>query len=227
MQLKDSFWAILRKHNFIRTAEEEQQRRFLRAEPVSVPGTHFAMSVHRLLRACIHACPQTDRIAIQFVDAGSLLLQSYHDEAGNVFKIHSRWLTSDGAAEELGLEGDLMIEDDIIFHSVKSLFDNILELVPDDAFDRDGAGGSRASIWYRRREVNQAEQRLLGYLRVQQDIEFYRTSLSYRPEIGVSWLSSFAPNLRANNTQVEVQLHLVRSCSHLRDALISSDGKLP
>ncbi|KAG7289904.1 hypothetical protein NEMBOFW57_006281 [Staphylotrichum longicolle] len=153
------------RHNLIRTAEEEECRRFTAAASVTTAalGSDFAKSVNRLLSACVRACSKTRGIDISFVQAGQLHLQLFYSEAERLFRAHERWLTVEGAIEELGLPNDL-VETDVVFHAVKRLFADALEQLPRDLFVEEDK--SRTEEWRRKWEVSRAEQRLLDYLRM-------------------------------------------------------------
>lgn len=213
--MTDSYWAILRRHNLIRTAEEEERRRFTTAPPVAAAAleTAFAKSVHRLLRACVHACPKTNGIAIQFVQAGQLHLQLFYSEAERSFRVHERWLSIDGAIEELGLPNDLL-HVDAVFHAVKRLFADALEQLPCEVFVEDG---SRTAEWRRKLEVSCAEQRLLNYLRVEKlDVE----EMWSTRELCLNW--KLDPRLDFD-TRVEIQCHSASRCLHLRESLLTAE----
>lgn len=213
VKLTKAYWRILRGYKLARTAEEEEQRRFLAAEAAPVPQTTFAKSVNRLLRACMRACHQTDGMAVQFVKAGQLHLQLFCAEAGNLLKIHERWLTRDGATEELGLTRDLL-DSDIAYHTVKRLFGEALEQVPSEKFEADEA---RPASWHRKLEMSWAEQRLLNYLR----IEKVTVTVGYSRSLSVQWAGGSG---WACDTPVEIQIHRASSCFHLRDLLVAADG---
>jgi hypothetical protein len=149
-------------------------------------------------------------MAISFVRAGQLHLQLFFSEAERLFRIHERWLSSEGAIRELGLADDLM-ESDIIFHTVKRLFADALEQLPCDLFQEDNA---RTAEWRRKLEVSRAEQRLLSYLRIG-DLNF--TSLDGGPVMRVEWTVDSRCN---SDIPIEIQCHRASQCSHLRDNLL-------
>ncbi|KAK3309069.1 uncharacterized protein B0T15DRAFT_483533 [Chaetomium strumarium] len=215
VQLADSYCAILRRHNLIRTAEEEEHRRFTTAPPVAAAEleTAFAKSVRRLLRACVHACSKTNGIAIQFVQAGQLHLQLFYSEAERLFRVHERWLSIGGAIEELGLP-DNLLDVDAVFHTVKRLFADALEQLPCEVFVEDG---SRTAEWRRKLEVSCAEQRLLNYLRVENlDVK----EIWSNGQLLLSW--KVDPRLDFG-TSVEIQCHSASRCLHLRDRLLTAE----
>ena len=219
VELTKMYWTLLRKQNLVRTAEDEEQRRFTAAPPTDVPQTTFAASVYRLIRACVRACPQTNGMAITFVKAGTLHLHLFFSEAERLFRIHERWLTPDGALTELGLPEDLT-EADMIFHAVKRLFAEALEQLPRSAFLEEGDG--REAEWRRKLEISLAEQRLLNYFRTWGEVntDLFRTV--------PTWMVKWNAAAQMNRQNVEVQCHRASRCSYLRDSLlIADDGKPP
>lgn len=61
MVLEEPYWDVLKKQGFVRTAAEEERKRFQAAEVVSIPQEHFAKAIARLLRAALASCPQNQR----------------------------------------------------------------------------------------------------------------------------------------------------------------------
>jgi hypothetical protein len=216
--LTKRYWDILRRHGLVRTAEEEEQRRFTTA-PLTPPdrrtASGFATSVYRLLRACIRACPQTNGMEISFVQAGQLHLHLFFSKAEGLFRIHERWLCLDDARKELNLPDDL-VEPDVVFHTVKLLFANALGQLSREAFFE--AGNARTPEWRKESEIIGAEQRLLDHQRVG---ELTVQSMIGRPGFCVRAVGS---RLKVDD-EVEIQCHRVSRCAHLRDTLlIAEDG---
>ncbi|GAB1315574.1 hypothetical protein MFIFM68171_05784 [Madurella fahalii] len=214
-ELTDGYWAILRQYNLIRTAEEEEQRRFAAAPLVDVPESTFAKSVHRLLRACVRACPTTDGMAIRFVQAGQMRLQIVFSEAERLFLVHDRWLSVQDAVMELGLPDDLT-EADITFHTVKRLFADALEQLPCSMFPQDSP---MTADLQRKLDIKHAEQRLLNH-------HLLVATLGVRavpPHHGLC-LSWAAPASRQN---FEVQCHKASRCFDLWDNLLISEDARP
>ncbi|KPM39023.1 hypothetical protein AK830_g7545 [Neonectria ditissima] len=218
VELTQTYWGILHNHALIHTAEEEERRRFTTAPPVVSPQTTFAVSLCRLPRACIRACPKTDGMALSFIQAGQLHLQLFFSESEGLFRIHERWLSPHGAIQELG-PSDGLVEADIIFHTVKSLFAEAIEQLPFEIFlEEDDA---RTVEWRRKLEVNRAEQHLLNYLRI--------GNLSIdkaldRPSFGLRWTIDARWNA---DTEVEIQCHRASRCSQLRDTLLIAKDACP
>ena len=181
-----------------------------------VPDTVFATLVTRLLHACVRACTMTNGMTIRFVQARQLNLQIFFSEAERMFRIHDRWLSIDGAIEELGLV-DNLAETDIVFHAVKSLFAGALEQLPREAFVEEGS--SRTAEWRRKLETSRAEQRLLNYLRIGRPS--FGPTTGYL-ELCVRWVID-SPSILS--TEVEIQCHPASQCTHIRESvLIAEDG---
>lgn len=213
VELTKTYWTILRRHKLVRTAEEEECRRFTAAASVTTAalGSDFAKWVNRLLSACVRACSKTRGIAINFVQAGQLHLQLFYSEAERLLRVHERWLTLHGAIEELGLPDDL-VETDVVFHTVKRLFADALDQLPRDLFVEEDK--SRTEQWRRMWEVSRTEQRLLDYLRMGDlRVDTIPESLGLR----LTW------NVGCRQPGVEIQCHRAAQCSHLMDGLLTSD----
>jgi hypothetical protein len=219
MELTTMYWNILRRHDLIHTAEEEERLRFTAAPPAVVPETSFATIVCRLLRACVRSFHKTNNMEIRFVQAGQLHLQLFYSEAERLFLIHERWLSIEGAIEELGLSDDL-VEADVVFHTVKGLFADALEQLPREVFLEDA--NTRTAEWRRKLEMSRAEQRILNYLRmVNVNIDIVKG----RPELRLRWAVDYHWSV---DTSLEIQCHRASRCSHLRDnLLIAEDGRHP
>jgi hypothetical protein len=214
-------WTILRRHNLLRTAEEEEQQRFM-AAPLStdsLPVSTFAVSVRHLLRACGYACPKTKAMAFHFVRAGQLHLQLFYSEAEKLFRVHDRWLSARSAVDELGLPYDLP-EADVVFHTVKRLFSDALEQLPVDVFHVAEANDARTAEWRRRLEISLSEQRLLGYLRL------FGSSSAVLDSVGLLVAWGWWPDAGCgSHTVVEIQCHRASRCAHLlRKLFIAQDG---
>jgi hypothetical protein len=218
VQLTKTFWNSLREYGLIRTAEEEECRRFTAAPPVAATGTAFAKSVRRLLRACMRACPQTKDMDISFVQAGQLHLQLFFSADERLIRVHGRWLSVDGANMEMGLADDL-VEVDILYHTVKRLFADTLEQLPRESFV-DEEDHARTAEWRRKLEISRAEQRLMSHLRIgDPDITVQDQD---EPGLCATWVEDPRWN---HNTTVEIQCHRASRCSYLRDSpLIAEDG---
>ena len=204
-------WRILSKYGFIRTAEEEEKRRFLAAEVVVVPQTDFGKSVHRLLRACMNTCPPVQNMDFEFVNAGDLQLYSYYHEPQSLLKLHDRWLEIDSAVVDLGLPTNLEAPD-VVFHAVKRLFCEALNRLKSNAFN----DSSRSLSWHRQREGMLADQRILRYMRINWAVDFHR-SMADSSTLVVHWGACDEP--------VNLQLHDHSRCSSLRQCLTSKEGK--
>ncbi|KAK4238256.1 hypothetical protein C8A03DRAFT_43955 [Achaetomium macrosporum] len=155
VELTSAYWAILRQDNLILTAEEEEYRRFRAVPPLTTgeDGSPFASDVRWLLCACVLACPKTNGIAINFVQAGQLHLQLFYSESEQTFRVHDRWFSRNDATGELGLPDDIS-STDVLLHTVKRLFADALEQLPLDTFiEKDSP---RSAEWHRRLEISQS-----------------------------------------------------------------------
>ncbi|KAK7696965.1 hypothetical protein SLS64_014021 [Diaporthe eres] len=162
-KLTDKLWDILVQYGLVHTAKEEGQKRYEAARAVSVPKTSFAISVNRLLRACLRACPQTSTMKVEFVDAGQIHLDLHVSMTEPLIRLHKRWLSMDAAVTELGLVGD-MTESETVAYTVKRLFADVLEHLPREVFlQQDNA---RLPDSHMKRESHRAEQRLVKYQRM-------------------------------------------------------------
>jgi len=211
VQITHTLWRILRNHGFVRTADEEEQRRFLAAEVVPVPETDFGKCVHRLLRACMNTCPQLQHMTFEFVNAGTLQLYSYYHEPEALLKLHDRWLDVESAVNDLGLpEGQE--SRNVAFYAAKELFAEALERVPDGGFKKD----ERPARWHQRREKILAEERVSQYMRMTSALEFRPPSFDIS-QLLVSW--------RDCDVRVNLQLHELPRCALLRQRLTTGEGK--
>ena len=211
------YWTILRRHNLIRTAEEEEQQRFMAAPLITDTdaGSTFATSVRHLLRACGYACPKTKGMAFHFVQAGQLDLQLFYSE--EQFRVHDRWLSTHSAVHELGLPDNLP-EADVVFHAVKRLFSDALEQLPVDVFVVEG-NDVRTTGWRRKLEISLSEQRLLSYLRL------VGSSVRVTPDpVGLLVARGWWPDARCGlDTVVEIQCHKASRCARLRSRLLTAE----
>lgn len=214
-QLHWKYWEILRAYDLVRTAEEEEKRRFSAAATIEdLPGTTFAASVHRLLRACLRSFPQTTEIPIEFVRAGKLHLQLFFSEDDEV-RVHDRWLARETAITELGLDGHLP-EADVVFHTVKRLTSETLGQLPLSSPTQASEEGQRSPEWFRMLAISRLEQRLLDHLRMS-------TARAVACPKG-PMLQLTLPNLPSTPSHgIEVQCHLASLCCHLREAMITTD----
>jgi len=173
----------------------------------------------RLLRACVRACPQTNGMAIRFVQAGQLNLQLRFYAAEKELRVHERWLSRDGGVWELGLAEHLH-DSDVMFHAAKRLFTAALEQLPLDLFEEDD--NSRTARWRRQLEISRAEQRLLDHLRLGNPTV---TSAAQGPGLSVHWNVDPSWDEMA---AIQIQCHRASTCSHVRDTLlVAEDGACP
>lgn len=198
MEIKESYWTILRECGF-RTAEEEEKKQFLAAKPTAIPDTGFAQSVYRLIRAGLDSCPQTADISAQ-----------------GLFKIHEKWLTIKGARDELGISNRIL-ESSLLFNTAKRLFADAVTQVPTHVFHE----GNRSRYWYRKQAISQGDQRILECTQIKQDLR-YRVrrnedsdTLVVKWNPGTGWLPE---------TSIDIHFHLESTCSRLKDCLTARKG---
>ncbi|KAI1646340.1 uncharacterized protein F4817DRAFT_366019 [Daldinia loculata] len=210
LEIKESYWTILRECGF-RTAEEEEKKQFLAAKPTAIPDTGFAQSVYRLIRAGLDSCPQTADISVVFVNAGSVGLDSFYSPAQGLFKIHEKWLTIKGARDELGISNRIL-ESSLLFNTAKRLFADAVTQVPTHVFHE----GNRSRYWYRKQAISQGDQRILECTQIKQDLR-YRVrrnedsdTLVVKWNPGTGWLPE---------TSIDIHFHLESTCSRLKDCL--------
>lgn len=220
VELTKAYWTILRRHNLLRTAEEEEQRRFMAAPVVTdiAAESSFATSVRHLLRACGNTCPQTKGMAFHFVQAGQLHLELSYSETEKLFRVHDRWLSVRSAVEELGLPDNLP-EADVVFHTVKRFFSDALEQLPVDVFHVADTNYTRTAEWQRRLEISLSEQRLLSYLRL---VGISVPAEAEDDGLSVHW-GCWPEASRSLGDKVEIQCHKASRCAHLRDELLTAE----
>ncbi|KAM5369264.1 hypothetical protein ACJZ2D_009085 [Fusarium nematophilum] len=213
-ELQDSYWSILDTHSMVRTAHDEETRRFLASEHSSLnPGDAFHQQLDRAVRACLRACPQTDTLDIHFVKAGQLSLRAVYVEAEGLVKIHDGWLSRQDAAQELGLS-DGVLKEDVLFHVSRWLVGCVFSQIPADRFDGDDI---QAKSRHKKQELNMASQRLFRYsweARGCQPAPYPNGASS----LGFSSWSTFE-----EREHFEIQLHQASTCSRLRSCLLSQD----
>lgn len=216
-------------------AQEEEKRRFLATEYAEFPGP-FAQDMYRLLRTILRDCPQTEFLSPYFVKANQLSLHVVYVQEKDEIRVHGKWLDRDFTLEELGLSEDLD-DVDVQFHSLKRLFSDILDQIPNDKSEPDeddieteitGAEVSpaehRTSAWQRRQQLSLAEQKLLGYFQVKRNLVLVSGDKSN--QLLVDWNSCTIDISRNDyvSTQNTVHLHREATCWYLKDALTYADG---
>lgn len=217
-ELTKKYWDILEQYNLVFTAEKEALRRFATADPVPVPRTSFAISMNRLLRACIRACSQTRNMSFEFVAAGDIQLNIAISEDNSVIRIHERWVSMKDALTQLGSIVD-MEEGELVDYTVKRLFTDILEKLPRVNFLQEGNAAPPDECM--KQEAHRAELRLIQHQRMQ--IRIIDKTDDGRPGLCVEWAVNARP--QHDNARIEVQCHRASRCSLLRDSLlIASDG---
>lgn len=220
-KLTDTLWGILVKHGLVNTAEQEAQRLYEEAPKVRVldDTCSYSMSVYRLLRACIRACPKTASMKVKFVDPGQTHLDIYISttETGSLIRVHKRWLAMDAAVSELGLIGDIA-EAEAVAYTVKRLFADVLEHLPREVFMQQGS--SRLPDSHMKQECHRAEQRLVKYQQVEARIV---EADGGRPGLRLEWKVNATRH--DDESMIEIQLHRVSECPKLRRKLwIAADG---
>ena len=212
-ELSNAYWAVLNSFHLVRTADEEQKRRFQKAELCSTPPGPFASWCDHLLRACLRGCSYTQDVRAGFVNAGRLSLHTLYADTddGCHLLVHADWLDPDRCRQRLGLSAHVR-EHDVLFHAVRQLFSDAIDQIPGSHFatERDQSLGS-----LRKREKTRAEQRVLEVLRL-----FRETQVSVQAnQILIEHI--FRPSPPRT-----IQLHRLSSCEELMQALTASDGKL-
>lgn len=217
--MEDDYWAIFKWHGLLRTAEEEEQDRFEAAPFVSTITSSFGKSVDHLLRACLRGCPQTYGKELDFVRAGPLDLELLYLRTSQRLLVHERWLSLDLAVAQLGFS-DNVSEQDIVFHSVRTLFADALGQFPLTSFSNLG-DKARTPEWHRRSALNRAEQRLVDYLRMG---ELVITPVPYIKGLHVKWQLD---SQRSQALRVQIQCHSASFCSDKRKTMLTAnDGQL-
>ena len=219
VELTEPYWDILRKHNLVRTAEEQESKLFKAAPGTDVPKTSFATGVCNLLGACLKACREVKDYTICFVQAKKLDLHIFLSEEEILFRIHDRWLTKKGAVNGLGLRG-AMTEADLIYNAVRFLFADALKQLPLEVFTEVGGGyedGTHDMTPVRRRklQVNLAERRLLNYLRIDKPT----VEIVIGRGFCVKW--SIDPR-RDADTEIEIRCHEASTCRHLLESQVNT-----
>ena len=211
-ELSDAYWALLASFRLVRTADQEQKRRFERAELCSTRPSAFASWCDHLLQACIRGCSYTRGVCVRFVHAGGLSLHTLYadSERGRFLLVHADWLDPERGRQRLGLPTNV-VESDLLFHAVRQLFSDAIDQVPASCFDPEHVQ-SLASL--RKWEKTRAEQRILEFLRL-----FREAHVSIRPsQIVIEHSVRLAP-------APTYQLHRLSTCEALMQSLIASDGE--
>ncbi|KAM0744660.1 hypothetical protein ACQRIT_000044 [Beauveria bassiana] len=217
-ELSQLYWTVLRQHDLLRTADEEQRARFKLADPFSIPDDGFATRVNTLLQAAVRACGLAKGTAFRFVKAGALDLHSLYVEDEKLFMIHERLVSKEAIADTLGLPHGLRTAD-LLFHAVKKIITDLLEQLPADTFQMED--GAKPVEWQRRMHVRLAEQRFLDFFR----LETIRVHTQHSElTITTEWL----PDLWAPGTAIEIQCHsLTCAMSLQKSVLVAADDALP
>ncbi|CAM1511039.1 Fc.00g085520.m01.CDS01 [Cosmosporella sp. VM-42] len=217
--VKEKNKEMLKHREFIQTTEEEQQHRFLAAEVVTIPTNTFAQDLDQLVRASFHTCPQTDGTTLQFVKGSQSSLHTFYLQDESLFKIHKKWLNRAEAVQELGLPEDLS-DTDILFHTVKRLFSDALDQVPNDRFSGDD---SRTRASSKKRELTRAEQRILDYARVKKFARDGKGGLEKDAHVRKHFFDDVGYEDSGGHSTLTVQIHGKVSCGHLRKLLTAKD----
>ena len=139
-----------------------------------------------------------------------------------MFKIHERWLQRQEAVKNLGLFPNTE-EGDALFHTVKRLYGQILDQVPEDMFQEDADGhGVR---WQKRCASSRAEQRLLAYNNIKEHLNL-NSRYNNDPNasrLDIKWRSGYLGWSKGSSLRLE--LHRADICFPIKDFLVASDGK--
>ncbi|RYP62624.1 hypothetical protein DL769_007230 [Monosporascus sp. CRB-8-3] len=217
MELQTSYWDLLSKAGFMHTAQEEERKRFQAAETVPVPEEPFPKEVDRLLRASLAACPQTEKMTVEFVKAGAIRLDPFYAGSLRIFKVHERWLTKAGALVELGLDTDVTLTD-IISNTVKWLLTDALMQLPLRQF---ALGNEQQPHWYRRQAVTQGGQRISEYIHVKRDLRVEVKRYATNDIVSVRWDSAAGWVPEAG---ICIEVHRESTCSALKKLLTSEQA---
>ncbi|KAK6950101.1 hypothetical protein Daesc_008427 [Daldinia eschscholtzii] len=214
LEIKDSYWTILRSCGF-RTAEEEEKRQFLAAEPVRILETDFAHAVDRFVQASLDSCPYVANSKLEFIKAGSVGLDSFYSPQHGLFKVHEKWLTAEGARDELGISANIP-QSSLLFHTATRLFADAVAQVPLDKF----YDGIHSPHWYQKRAVSQGNQRILECLQIQQDLQYMVERGEKSDMLMVRWnpFTGWFPD-----TSVDVQFHLESTCASMKHCPMSGN----
>lgn len=210
---------MLHEYNLIHSAEEEERERFKLADPIQTLSSDFSIRINTLLQAAVRACPLTNGTAIQFVEAGTLGLQTLYAHTERLLMIHGRFVSFEGAVEELGLPGGVKTSD-VVFHTVNKLFTDALEQLPRYLFESEPS--NKSTEWHVRLHMRLAEQRLLNFFRL--DAIQILTS-SENSLMIAKWSETMA---WPPDTTLEIQYHDLSRCAVGRQGnlLVAEDGKL-
>ncbi|KAH8688423.1 hypothetical protein BGZ61DRAFT_353878 [Ilyonectria robusta] len=211
VQIPNAYWSILEMFKFVRTAAQEEERRFLEAQMAVVPNTAFAQETYRLIRASLRGCTETHDMGVRFVQAGPLALDICLSGTSGPVKIHSRWLTKAESTKEIGVTSTLL-ERNVLFHTISRLFSEVL---------REVCAGKSGQAEKEKRERIGAQQRLLEYLEMKKHLSLGTSSTANR-QLSLKWddKSSWG-----DGGGVSVQLHREATCSHLRQYAFASECK--
>ncbi|OTB20547.1 hypothetical protein K445DRAFT_87688 [Daldinia sp. EC12] len=214
LEIKDSYWTILRSCGF-RTAGEEENRRFLAAEPVRILETDFAYAVSRFAQASLDSCPYLADSKVEFVKAGSVGLDSFYSPQQGLFKVHEKWLTAEGARDELGISADIH-QSSLVFNTATRLLSDAVAQVPVHKF----YDGIHSPHWYQKRAISQGSQRILECLQIQQDLQYMVERGERSDMLMVRWNPStgWLPD-----TSVDVHFHLESTCSYMKHCYMSGN----
>lgn len=211
VQIPNAYWSILEMFKFVRTAAQEEERRFLEAQMAVVPNTAFAQETYRLIRASLRGCTETHDMGVRFVQAGPLALDICLSGTSGPVKIHSKWLTKAESTKEIGVTSTLL-ESNVLFHTISRLFSEVL---------REVCAGKSGQAEKEKRERIGAQQRLLEYLEMKKHLSLGTSSTANR-QLSLKWddKSSWG-----DGGGVSVQLHREATCFHLRQYAFASECK--
>uniref|UniRef100_A0A0D2XED3 Uncharacterized protein n=1 Tax=Fusarium oxysporum (strain Fo5176) TaxID=660025 RepID=A0A0D2XED3_FUSOF len=208
VELRDSYWSILKPYNTFYRKLYNHIPRLLKEEPVSIPDTQFAVFVDKALQSCLFACKHTETLRVMFFDAlrfphWTILVDD------DVVRVPNKWLDR----RNLGLSFDILRDAslaDLIVAIPSILFHFVLKqvVIGKESFDRQKAI---------------ARRRLLDYTR--EELHSKVLNLNFEPGSGanlanVSWEATFSPRSGSN---YHVQLHQTETCSDHRNAVLVRD----
>ncbi|OTB06912.1 hypothetical protein M426DRAFT_257953 [Hypoxylon sp. CI-4A] len=212
-ELKEEYWRIL-KGEGLRTAGEEEQKQFLAAQSVPPSEDSFSKGIFRLIQAGLRSCNQTKSMAVQFVEAGGLQLDSFYAQSQNLFKVHEKWLTIEGVSDRLGTFGTIPMAS-ILYTASRQLLEYAMLQVP---LNRFVASNGHPPRWSQQRAIRKSSQRILEYIQIHENLVYeierhqnYDTH-AVKWNINTGWV---------HQSLVRIQFHRESSCSHIKNLLLT------
>ncbi|KAI2469199.1 hypothetical protein F4781DRAFT_422109 [Annulohypoxylon bovei var. microspora] len=211
LEVKESYWAILRDSGF-RTADEEEMKQFDAATSISKPDEVFYSELHRLIRGGFEFCPITTDTTVIFVKAGWMGLDSIYSHTQKVFKIHDKWSTKQGALEELNWSRPVRIAS-ILLTVARHLLSDAFSQIPTHLFQPDD---QFTPSQRRGQAIAESGRRIQEVMQIQQTIRFEVKDCGSFNRLVVKWNQCPAWTKKC---QVTIQFHRESTCSQAREFL--------